>query len=246
MVYPLATQAIGATAIEVPTRGYDTDLQAMLAAIRPTTRIVFVANPNNPTGTFTPWDELRAFVERVPPDVLVVIDEAYGEYLPDALKSPAVEWVARFPNVVLSRTLSKAYGLAGLRVGYGIASPGVADLMNRVRQPFNVNHLALVAAHAALQDHEFIEKSRANNAAGLVQLAAGFDRLGLAHIPTRANFITVRVGDAAAAYAKLLAGGIIVRPVANYGMPEYLRVTVGLPEQNTRFLAALEAALARG
>jgi len=246
MVYPLVTQAIGARAIEVPTRGFETDLDGMERAIRPDTKIVFVANPNNPTGTFTPWAQLRAFIERVPQNVLVVVDEAYGEYLAPELQSPAVAWVARFSNLVLSRTLSKAYGLAGLRVGYGVAHPDVAELMNRVRQPFNVNHLAMVAACAALDDLEFIARSRDNNTAGLKQLAAGFERLGLAYIPSFANFITVRVGDAAAVYAKLLAAGIIVRPIANYGMPEYLRVTVGLPEHNARFLAALEAALARG
>jgi len=243
MVYPLAIQAIGAKAIEVPTRGYDTDLAAVLAAIRPDTKMIFVANPNNPTGTFTPWNELRDFISRVPANVLVVVDEAYGEYLPPELASPAVSWVAQFPNVVLSRTLSKAYGLAGLRVGYGVASPEVADVMNRVRQPFNVNHLAMVAATAAIEDHDFIAKSRANNAAGLAQLEAGFQRLGLEYIPSRANFITVRVGDAAGIYQKLLAKGVIVRPIAGYGMPEHLRVTVGLPEHNARFLGALEQAL---
>lgn len=243
MVYPLAIQAIGAKAVEVPTRGYDTDLAAVLAAIRADTRMVFVANPNNPTGTFTPWNELLAFIERVPPTVLVVVDEAYGEYLPPGLESPAVAWVSKHPNVVLSRTLSKAYGLAGLRVGYGVASPEVAEVMNRVRQPFNVNHLALVAAAAALEDHDFIAKSRANNSAGLEQLEEGFRRLGLEYIPSRANFITVRVGDAGRVYQRLLAGGVIVRPIANYGMPEHVRVTVGLPEHNQRFLAALEQAL---
>jgi histidinol-phosphate aminotransferase len=246
MVYPLAIQAIGAKAIEVPTRGFDTDLDAVAGAIRADTKMVFVANPNNPTGTFTPWEELRRFVERVPPEVLVVVDEAYGEYLAPELVSPAVSWIARHPNLVLSRTLSKAYGLAGLRVGYGVAHPEVAELMNRVRQPFNVNHLAMVAATAALDDIDFITRSRDNNTAGLKQLVAGFERLGLEYIPSWANFIAVRVGDAAGVYARLLAAGIIVRPVANYGMPEHLRVTVGLPEHNARFLAALEHALARG
>jgi histidinol-phosphate aminotransferase len=208
--------------------------------------MVFVANPNNPTGTFTPWDELHAFLGRVPEDVLVVIDEAYGEYLAPELQSPAVRWITQFPNVILSRTLSKAYGLAGERVGYAVADVEVAELMNRVRQPFNVNHLALVAAAAALDDTEFIAKSRANNTAGLAQLAAGFGRLGLEFIPSYANFVTVKIGASAeAVYRDLLAGGVIVRPVANYGMPEHLRVTVGLPEHNARFLAALETALRR-
>ena len=217
----------------------------MARAVTGDTRVVFIANPNNPTGTFAPYDEIAGFLKAVP-GCIVVLDEAYNEYLPPDLRVDTVKWLKRHPNLVLSRTLSKAYGLAGLRVGYGVAHPDVAELMNRVRQPFNVNHLAMVAACAALDDLEFIARSRDNNTAGLKQLAAGFERLGLAYIPSYANFITVRVGDAAAVYAKLLAAGVIVRPIANYGMPEYLRVTVGLPEHNTRFLAALEAAIARG
>ncbi len=246
MVYPLVVQAIGARAIVVPTRGYETDLDAIAAAIEPGTKIAFIANPNNPTGTFSPWESVRAFLDRVPEDVLVVIDEAYGEYLPPQLQSPAVEWISRYPNLVLSRTLSKAYGLAGLRVGFGIAHPEVAEIMNRVRQPFNVNHLAMVAACAAIEDFEFIRRSRDVNAAGLRQLAAGFVKLGLEYIPSFGNFITVKVGDAARIYQRLLVAGVIVRPIAGYGMPEHLRVTVGRPEQNARFLGALEKALASG
>lgn len=244
MVYPLVVQAIGATGIEVPARDYGNDLEAMAAAVRQDTRIVFVANPNNPTGTFTPWAEVERFVERVPRQVLVVLDEAYGEYLPDALASPTPAWLARFPNLVIARTLSKAYGLAGLRVGFALAHPEVAELMNRVRQPFNVNHLAMVAACAALGDAEFIARSRDVNARGLEQLAAGFERLGLRYIPSRANFVTVHVGpDADRVYREMLAAGVIVRPIAGYGLPEHLRVTVGLPEHNERFLAALASAL---
>jgi histidinol-phosphate aminotransferase len=244
MVYPLVVQAIGATGIEVPARDYGNDLDAMAAALRQDTRIVFVANPNNPTGTFTPWSEIERFVERLPRQVLVVLDEAYGEYLPDALASPTPAWLARFPNLVIARTLSKAYGLAGLRVGFALAHPEVAELMNRVRQPFNVNHLAMVAACAALGDAEFIARSRDVNARGLEQLTAGFERLGLRYIPSRANFVTVHVGsDADRVYREMLAAGVIVRPIAGYGLPEHLRVTVGLPEHNERFLAALAAAL---
>jgi histidinol-phosphate aminotransferase len=246
MVYPLVVQAIGATGIEVPARDYGNDLEALARAVRGDTRMVFVANPNNPTGTFSPWDALAQFVAAVPPRVLVVLDEAYGEYLPDELASPTASWLARFPNLVVSRTLSKAYGLAGLRVGYGLAHPEVAEIMNRVRQPFNVNHLALVAARAALGDTGFIARSREVNAAGLVQLAAGFERLGLGYIASRANFITVHVGDAQGVYHKLLAEGVIVRPIAGYGLPQHLRVTVGLPGQNERFLGALARALGKG
>jgi histidinol-phosphate aminotransferase len=246
MVYPLAIQAIGARAIVVPAKDYGNDLDAMAKAVRADTKIVFLANPNNPTGTFSPWDEIRAFIARIPPRVLVVLDEAYGEYLPDALKSPSPGWIGTFPNVIVTRTLSKAFGLAGLRVGYAVASPTVAELMNRVRQPFNVNQLALVAACAALDDTEFIERSRSVNAAGLEQLKRGFERLGLEYIPSWGNFITVRVGDAQRVYGELLAAGVIVRPIAGYGLPQHLRVTVGLPEHNARFLAELERSLARG
>ena len=244
MVYPLVVQAIGATGIEVPARDFGNDLAALARAVREDTRIVFLANPNNPTGTFSPWSEIEALAKALAPGVLLVLDEAYGEYLPDELASPTTQWLGRFPNLVVSRTLSKAFGLAGLRVGYGVAHPEVAEIMNRVRQPFNVNHLAMVAACAALGDHEFISRSREVNAAGLVQLARGFDRLGLEYIPSRANFITVRIGaQAQRVYAALLAAGVIVRPIAGYGLPEHLRVTVGLPAQNERFLSALAAAL---
>ena len=246
LVYPLVTQAIGAKAIEVPARNFGTDLEAMQGSIRPDTKMIFVANPNNPTGTFVPWEEMRAFLRRVPGNVIVVLDEAYGEYLPDALRSPTIGWLPEFPNLVVARTLSKAYGLAGLRVGFGVCHPDVAELMNRVRQPFNVNQLALVAATAALDDAAFIAKSREVNAKGLEQLRAGFERLGLEYIPSFGNFITVRVGDAKSVYGKLLREGVIVRPIAGYGMPEHLRVTVGLPEQNQRFLDALARALGRG
>ena len=246
MVYPLVVQAIGATGIEVPARDFGNDLEALGAAVRADTRMVFLANPNNPTGTFSPWHEIEALAKRLPPRVLLVLDEAYGEYLPDELASPTPGWLARYPNLVISRTLSKAFGLAGLRVGYGLADPAVAEIMNRVRQPFNVNHLALVAACAALQDADFITRSREVNARGLEQLAAGFARLGLEFIPSRANFLTVRIGpEADRVYRALLAQGVIVRPIAGYGLPEHLRVTVGLPEQNERFLAALAGALGR-
>jgi histidinol-phosphate aminotransferase len=246
MVYPLAIQAIGAKAIVVPARDYGNDLEAIARAVRADTKMVFLANPNNPTGTFSPWSDLRALLRKVPPHVLVVLDEAYGEYLPDELASPSASWLAEHPNLVVARTLSKAFGLAGLRVGYAYAHPDVAEVMNRVRQPFNVNHLALIASCAALEDREFIAKSREVNTRGLVQLERGFKALGLEYIPSRGNFITVRVGDAARIYERLLREGVIVRPVAGYGMPEHLRVTVGLPEHNDRFLAALKRALAKG
>jgi len=245
LVYPLVTQAVGARAIEVPARNFGSDLAAMASAVRSDTKMVFLANPNNPTGTFNAWAEVQAFVRRLPANVIVVLDEAYGEYLPERLRSPTVGWLAEHPNLVVARTLSKAYGLAGLRVGFGVAHPDAAELMNRVRQPFNVNQLALVAAAAALDDADFIAKSRDVNASGLQQLREGFERLGLEYIQSYGNFITVRVADAAGVYKALLAEGVIVRPIAGYGMPEHLRVTVGLPEQNARFLDALARATGR-
>ena len=243
-VYPLATQARGATRIEVPAKAFGHDLAAMKAAIRPDTRIVFVANPNNPTGTWIDPAVLEAFIASIPEDVLVVLDEAYNEYLPAGHEMHSAAWVKRFTNLLVTRTFSKAYGLAALRVGYGLMRPEVADLMNRVRQPFNVNSLALAAAHAALGDVDYLDASRRENAAGLKQLVAGFEKLGIAYIPSAGNFICAKVGDAPKVYQALLRAGIIVRPVANYAMPEYLRITVGLPEENARFLTALAGALA--
>ena len=243
-VYPLATQARGAAGIEVPAKDLGHDLTAMRSAITPATRIVFIANPNNPTGTWIAPDALRAFIAAVRDDVLIVLDEAYNEYLDSAKHAPSAEWVGLYPNLVVSRTFSKAYGLAALRVGYGIMDPNVADMLNRVRQPFNVNALAQVAALAALADTRYIDESRAINREGMRQLEDGVRALGLSFVPSHANFLLVRVGDAATLYHRLLQRGVIVRPVANYGLPEFLRVTVGLPAENQRFLDAVAAALA--
>jgi len=243
-VYALATQARGARAIVVPARDYGHDLDAMLAAIAPDTRMVFVANPNNPTGTFIPNDRVGAFIARVPRDVLVVLDEAYNEYLPPELRFDTTTFVKRHPNLLIARTFSKIYGLAGLRVGYGIAQPGLTDLLNRVRQPFNVNALAQVAALAALADTEFQQQSYDVNRRGMQQLADGFKALGLPIVPSVGNFVLVKVGAAMKVYQALLERGVIVRPVGNYGLPEWLRVTTGLPEENARLLQVLPAALA--
>ncbi len=250
-VYPLATQETGAIGISVPARAYGHDLAAMRAAVvdnpRDDTRVVFIANPNNPTGTLLGADELHGFLASLPAHVAVVLDEAYGEFLDEALRAPSVDWLAEFPNLILTRTFSKAYGLAGLRVGYALAHPEVVGLLNRVRQPFNVNSLALAGATAALDDAEFIARSKAVNDAGMVQLREGCQRLGLAHIPSYGNFICIEVGsDAAAAggvFQALLRKGVIVRPLANYGLSTFLRVSIGLPEQNARFLAALAETL---
>lgn len=242
-VYPLATLSTGAELICVPARDFGHDLDAMLAAIRPDTRVVWIANPNNPTGNFLPYPEVRAFLERVPADVTVVLDEAYNEYIPPEARVDTAAWVAEFPNLVVCRTFSKIYGLAGLRVGYGIASPAVADLMNRVRQPFNVNNLALAGALAALDDEEFLQASYELNRRGMAQIVAALEKLGLAYIPSYGNFVTFKAGDGVAVNQKLLQQGVIVRPIGGYGMPEWLRVTIGTEAENARFIAALEKAI---
>jgi len=243
-VYPLATQARGGVGIEVPARDYGHDLDAMRAAVTRDTRIVFIANPNNPTGSWISAQPLEAFIAAVPPQVLIVLDEAYYEYLRRSDRAPSLAWVGRYPNLLVTRTFSKAYGLAALRVGYGVMSLEVADMLNRVRQPFNVNALAQVAAIAALADTEYVEQSRDLNDAGLTQIYQGLAHLHIAYLPSRANFVMAHVGDASRIYQSLLAQGVIVRPVANYGLPDWLRISVGLPEENERFLEALETALA--
>ena len=242
-VYPLATQARGARSIVVPAKNYGHDLQAMLAAIAPDTRVVFIANPNNPTGTFVPGAELEEFLARAPREVAVVVDEAYTDYLPRELRYDSLGWLAKYPNFILTRTFSKIYGLAGLRVGFGLMQPAVADLLNRVRQPFNVNSLALAAATAALGDKAFVAKSTQMNRLGLVKLERALKTLGLETIPSCANFVTFRVSRAGTVYERLLRQGVIVRPLAGYDMPDHLRVTVGTPRENEKFLKALRAAL---
>ena len=242
-VYPLATHARGAKGVEVPAKDHGHDLPAMLAAVTPRTRVVFVANPNNPTGTWIGAAAMEAFVASVPREVVVVLDEAYDEYLAPADRSRSVSWIGRYPNLIVSRTFSKAYGLAALRVGYGVMDASVADLLNRVRQPFNVNSFAQAAAIAALGDAAYVEESARSNREGMRQIEAGLAKLGVAFVPSHGNFLLVNVGDGARVYAALLRDGVIVRPVANYGLPAFLRVTVGLPAENERFLAALGRAL---
>ncbi|MFI4923213.1 MAG: histidinol-phosphate transaminase [Burkholderiales bacterium] len=240
-VYPLATQACGAQGIEAPAKNFGHDPEAMLQAVTSQTRIVFIANPNNPTGTLLSTDELLSFLRRLPKKVLVVLDEAYNEYLPEELKTPSVSWLQEFSNLVVTRTFSKAYGLAGLRVGYALAHAGVADLMNRVRQPFNVNSISQAAAVAALDDHEFVMQSYQLNQQGMRQITQSFKRLGIRFIPSYGNFVCFHVGDASALYQRLLRRGVIVRPIADYGMPEWLRVSIGLHEENEKFLKTLES-----
>ncbi len=243
VVYALATQAVGATAVVTPAKDHGHDLDAMAAAITAKTRLIFIANPNNPTGTYLTPQAIEAFLAKVPSRVVVVLDEAYNEYLDPELQFDSTQWLKRFPNLVVSRTFSKAYGLAGLRVGFAITSAELTDLMNRVRQPFNVNSLAQAAAVAALADHDFLKRSAALNKQGLQTLEAAFTRMGLPFVKSYGNFVLVRVGDARGINEKLLRAGVIVRPVAGYGLPEWLRVSIGLPDENQRFLEALAAIL---
>ena len=242
-VYPIVTQAVGGRGVEVPARAWGHDLEAMRRAIGVRTRLVFIANPNNPTGTWLTRAALQAFLDAVPLNVIVVVDEAYFEYVTEPDYPNALEWLGQYPNLVVARTFSKIYGLAGLRVGYGVSSAALADVLNRVRQPFNVNSVAQAAALAALDDDRHLERARRTNSDGMRQLIDGFGKLGLEFIPSVGNFVCVEVGDGAKAYDALLRQGVIVRPVGNYGMPRHLRVTVGLPPENVRFLEALRVAI---
>jgi histidinol-phosphate aminotransferase len=242
-VYKLATQARGARHIVVPAVDYGHDLDAMLAAIDADTRLVYIANPNNPTGTFLRGEAIERFLDSVQAAhgqrVTVVLDEAYNEFLEPELRFDSAALVRRYANLIVSRSFSKAYGLAGLRVGFAIAQPALTDLLNRVRQPFNVNVLAQAAAVASLADLDFQRRSFEVNRDGKRQLVQAFEALGLRHVPSYGNFVLVHVGDAAAVNLALLKRGVIVRPVAGDGLPEWLRISIGLPEENAIFLAAL-------
>nr|ART89872.1 biosynthetic Aromatic amino acid aminotransferase beta [uncultured bacterium] len=247
-IYALATQAVGAVGVEVPARDFGHDLAAMAKAVTDKTRVIFIANPNNPTGTWFEEGEFSLFMQQLAlntsQQVLVVLDEAYVEYFPQNFNS--LKFLKQYPNLLISRTMSKAFGLASLRVGFALASPEVTNLLNRVRQPFNVSSFALAAAVAALKDTDFIEQSRALNQHGMAQLEQGFKALGLNWIASRANFIAVDVQrDGAQVFNALLQKGVIVRPVGGgYGMPQHIRVSIGLPEENARFLEALAQVLA--
>ncbi|PHR66841.1 MAG: histidinol-phosphate transaminase [Idiomarina sp.] len=244
VVYPLVTQAIGATGVAVPAKDYGHDLPAMLKAITPKTRMIFIANPNNPTGTFLSTEALAEFIDQVPSNVLVVLDEAYYEYVDEAERAPSVEWVAKYPNLIVSRTFSKAYGLAGLRAGYAISHPDIADLMNRIRQPFNMNSLSLRAAEVVLDDDKYLAESIRVNKEGMQQLVAFCEENGLNYIPSHGNFLTIEVGsEAGDMYQKLLRAGVIVRPVAGYQLPNHLRVSIGLPSENQAFIDAMKTIL---
>jgi len=249
VVYPLVTQAIGATAVVVKAKDFGHDLTAMAAAITDKTKLIFIANPNNPTGTFLEQAEIKDFLSKVPAQVLVVLDEAYFEYAAPERRGNAIAWIKEFPNLIVSRTFSKAYGLAGLRVGYSISHPDIADILNRVRQPFNCNALALKAAETILQDQAYLAEGVALNNAGMQDLCAFFKANKLDYIPSMGNFVTVKVarpddqqsGDDV--YQQLLLQGVIVRPVTGYGLPQHLRISIGTEAENQRFKQALSSVL---
>jgi histidinol-phosphate aminotransferase len=245
IVYPLAVKALGAELRVAKARDFGHDLDRMAARVDANTRLVFIANPNNPTGDWLAGDEIERFLKMMPEHVIVVLDEAYHEYVEKPDYRSGLSMLSRFPNLVVTRTFSKAYGLAGLRVGYAVSHPALADLLNRLREPFNVNALALAAAEAVLDDSDYLARSLEINRAGMTQLETGLRELALAFIPSAGNFIAVDVAQPAQpVYEALLQEGIIVRPVGVYNMPTWLRVSVGLPEQNTRFLSACKKVLA--
>jgi len=242
-VYPIVTHLFGARPITVPAVEYGHDLEAMRRAVTPATRVVFVANPNNPTGTLAPAAAVERLIEELPEQVVLVLDEAYIEFLDQPLDLIPLIRSGRKPNVVLSRTFSKIHGLAGLRLGYGIGHPDFIAALEKIRQPFNTNLVAQEAARAALRDSEHIARTRHNNRQGLAQLEAGWKRLGLEFVPSSANFSLVRVGEGRRCFEALQRQGVIVRPMGGYGLPEWIRVTAGLPEENRRCLEAVEAGL---
>jgi len=243
-IYALVAQSIDARAVPVPPRDHHHDLPAIAAAIGPRTRVVFLANPNNPTGTIFRRAEWETFVRRVPDDVLLVVDQAYCEYVDDADYPLLLDELPRRPGMVLLRTFSKIYGLAGLRIGYAVGDREVIDAISRLRQPFNVNSLAQAAALAALDDDAHVERSRRVALAGRDTFARALAALGVVYVPSHANFVLVEVGDGAAVTEALLRCGVIVRPMSGYGMPSKIRITFGTDEQNRRCLDALSAVLA--
>jgi histidinol-phosphate aminotransferase len=243
-VYPIVTQAVGATGVVVPALNYGHDLDAMLNAVTAKTRVIFVANPNNPTGTLLSQVSLEAFIGALPDTVICVLDEAYFEFVSQVEPVNSIEWLKKFPNLIITRTFSKAYGLAALRIGYGLSSPEIADILNRVRQPFNNNSLALVAATAALGDTEHLQKTVNNNTLGMAQLTDGFKTLSLEWIPSAGNFVSVDLKQSGQTlYDALLRKGVIVRPVGVYEMPNHLRISIGTPAENAVFLQALSDVL---
>jgi histidinol-phosphate aminotransferase len=244
-VYSIVTKLFGANLITVPAKDYGHDLSAMFRAITPKTRIVFVANPNNPTGTLAPREELIKFVNDVPDDVLLVMDEAYIEFLDDPLDFVSLIRLGARKNLILMRTFSKIYGLAGLRIGYGIGNPELIAALEKIRQPFNINLLAQTAALAALDDAKHVRKTRQNNFAGLEFFERAFRDLKLEIVPSHANFILVRVGEGQKIFKAMQKQGVIVRPMGGYQLPEWIRISIGTPQENERCLGVLKTALGK-
>jgi histidinol-phosphate aminotransferase len=242
-VYPLVAKLFNANLVSVPAKAFGHDLAAISRAVTPRTRVVFVANPNNPTGTLIPPAELLGFIHGIPPNVLLVLDEAYIEFLEEPADLLPLLRRGEQPNLLLMRTFSKIFGLAGLRLGYGMGHPDLVGLLEKVRQPFNINAIAQAGALAALEDSEHVYKTRRNNLLGLQFLYESFTRLGLEFIPSAANFVLLRVGEGQRVFEQLQARGIIVRPMGGYELGEWLRITVGTPEENQRCCAALAAVL---
>lgn len=242
-IYPIVTALFGAKLVTVPARNYGHDLEAMLAAIGPHTRLVFVANPNNPTGTLASKEQLARFVEAVRPGVMLALDEAYIEFVEEPLDLLPLVRAGSKPNLILLRTFSKIYGLAGLRIGYGVGHPELIGALEKIRQPFNTNALAQAGAVAALDDHAHVEKTRRLNARGLKFYARAFRRLRLEFIPSAANFILVRTGDGQRVFSELQKLGVIVRPMGGYQLPDWIRISVGTPNQNAHCVAALRQVL---
>ncbi|GIR19636.1 MAG: histidinol-phosphate aminotransferase 2 [Gammaproteobacteria bacterium] len=245
-VYPLVVRAVGAMGIEVPAKNFSHDLEAMLDSIEENTKLIFIANPNNPTGSFIEPSELLNFLEKVPEEIIVLLDQAYFEYSSFETSDLEFDVLERFPNLVISRSFSKAYGLAGFRVGYSVSSIEIADYLNRVRQPFNANSLALYAAEIALDDDQFIKKCLELNFEQKQILFNGLQASGFECLPSRANFISFDCReDSNDAFNKLLLEGVIVRSLRVYKMPNFLRVSVGLPEENLTFLEKIKSTLSK-
>ena len=242
IIYMLVTRLFGANPIVVPAKNYGHDLPAMLAAITPQTKVVFVANPNNPTGTVASREEILRFVNAVPEQVLAVLDEAYIEFQQEPADLLPLVREGR-PNLIIMRTFSKIFGLAGLRIGYGMASPELITGLESIRQPFNINSIAQAGALAALEDTEHVRKTRANNADGMRQVSQGLGELGLEYIPSAGNFILARVGDGKRVFDEMQKLGVIVRPMGGYDLPEWVRISIGTPKENARCLAALKQVL---
>ncbi|MDB5875488.1 MAG: hisC3 [Ramlibacter sp.] len=244
--YVNAVQRVGATAIVVPSPEFKVDLAALRQQITPEVTLIYIANPGNPTGTLASARELEDFLEGLPRDVVVLLDEAYFEYVPDSLRGNSVTWVHRYPNLIVTRTFSKAYGLAGLRAGYGIAQQPLADTLRRVRSPFSVSQAAQIAAAAALDDVEFLDATVECNRQGYEQITSTLSELGIRFLPSSANFVLANVGDGSGLARRLEKHGLIVRPVTSYGLDEWLRISIGTAQENARLADALKSELSRG